>query len=95
MQNGLIFSGVLCGKNHIKWAAKGDRKAGEMMTLYVCPRANGSLDVKPEEVMVSSDLIDVVNAKLLQSKQFDVLFIQVDKQRDRLVFKSFIDIPKA
>lgn len=92
MQNGLFFSGALLGKNHIKWGAKGDRKAGEMMNLFICPKATTGLDVRPEEIMVPSDSIDAVNLKLLHMKQFDTVFLQVEKQRERLVFKSFMDI---
>lgn len=93
MQNGLIFGGALLGKSHIKWGAKGDRKEGEMLNLYICPKAsNGSLDVKPEEIMVSSEYIRQVEAKLLPLKQFDTIFIQVEKQRERLVFKNFIEL---
>lgn len=93
MQNGLIFCGALLGKIHIKWGAKADRKEGEMINLYICPKAsNGSLDAKPEEVMVSTDLIPDVERRLLTMKQFDIVFLQVEKQRERLVFKQFLDL---
>ncbi len=93
MQNGLIFCGALLGKSHIKWGAKADRKEGEMLNLYICPKAsNGSLDAKPEEVMVSTDLISDVERRLLTMKQFDIVFLQVEKQRERLVFKQFLDL---
>ena len=93
MQNGLIFCGALLGKSHIKWGAKADRKEGEMLNLYICPKAsNGSLDAKPEEVMVSTDLIPDVERRLLTMKQFDIVFLQVEKQRERLVFKQFLDL---
>ncbi|NCD15391.1 MAG: hypothetical protein EOL92_09215 [Bacteroidia bacterium] len=93
MQNGLIFVGALLGKSHIKWGAKADRKEGEMLNLYICPKANGtSLDVKPEEVMVPADAISSVEARLSAMKQFDTVFLSVDKQRERLVFKSFVEL---
>lgn len=93
MQNGLIFCGALLGKSHIKWGAKADRKEGEMLNLYICPKANaGSLDVKPEEVMVATADIPLVETKLQTMKQFDTVFLQVEKQRERLVFKSFVDL---
>lgn len=93
MQNGLIFCGALLGKSHIKWGAKADRKEGEMLNLYICPKAStGSLDSKPEEVMVPTDLIPEVERKLLPMKQFDIVFLQVEKQRERLVFKQFLDL---
>lgn len=93
MQNGLIFCGALLGKSHIKWGAKADRKEGEMLNLFICPKAsNGSLDAKPEEVMVSTDLMPDVERRLLTMKQFDIVFIQVEKQRERLVFKQFLDL---
>jgi len=92
MQNGLIFCGALLGKSHIKWGAKADRKEGEMLNLFVCPKdTSGTLDVKPEEVMVPADAISSVEAKLRTMKQLDTVFLSVEKQRDRLVFKSFVD----
>lgn len=93
MQNGLIFGGALLGKSHIKWAARADRKEGEMLNLYICPKASGgSLDVKPEEVMVPADQIVAVTGRLMAMKQFDTVFLQVEKQRERLVFKGFLDL---
>lgn len=93
MQNGLILAGALLGKKHVKWGAKTDRVAGEMLNVYVCPKVNGNgLDVTPEEVMVPVDQIPMVEAKLSTLKQFDVVFMAVDKQRERLVFKQFIDL---
>jgi len=93
MQNGLIFCGALLGKSHIKWGAKADRKEGEMLNLYVCTKdTSGSLDVKPEEVMVPADAISSVETKLKTLKQLDLIFLSVEKQRDRLVFKSFVDL---
>ena len=91
MQNGLIFGGALLGKSHIKWGAKADRKPGEMLNLFICPKS-ASLDVKPEEVMVPSENITQVESRLLTMKQFDTIFIQVEKQRERLVFKNFIEL---
>lgn len=93
MQNGLILCGAILGKKHIKWGDKGDRKAGEMLTLYVCPKSdNGSLDVQPVELSVASDDIPSVDIKLATKKQFDVVFMQVEQFRDRLSFKQFIEL---
>jgi hypothetical protein len=34
----------------------------------------------------------MLETKLQAMKQFDTVFLQVEKQRERLVFKSFVDL---
>lgn len=95
MQNGLIMCASILDFSHFKWAAKENRPAGEMMTLHLCPKTpDGSLDVKPSEVSVPQDFMGAVQLKLKSLKQFDTVFVSVEQQRDRLVFKSFFEMPK-
>lgn len=96
MQNGLILYAAILGFTHIKWSAKGERQAGEMLTLHLCPKTEGgSLDAKPSEIFVPQDSMSTVQLKLRTLKQFDPVFVSLEQQRDRLVFKSFVDFPGA
>lgn len=95
MQQGFMICAVLLGASHIKWAAKEGRAAGEMVTLYLCPQAvDGGMGERPCEVMVQHEDIPSVNAKLQTLKQFDTVMINLDKQRDRLVYRGFFEFPK-
>ena len=45
-------------------------------------------------VSVPQDFMGAVQLKLKSLKQFDTVFVSVEQQRDRLVFKSFFEMPK-
>lgn len=96
MQNGLMMCAALLGVKHIKWGAnKEGRKEGEMITLFMCPKSSdGSLDVQPQEINVSADDVQTVQKRLITAKQFDVFIVSLDKQKERLIFKGFFDLPK-
>lgn len=96
MQNGLMMCAALLGVKHIKWGAnKEGRKEGEMMQLFLCPKSSdGSLDVQPQVITVSSDEVPAVQKRLITAKQFDTFLVNLEMQKDRLIFKSFFELPK-
>ena len=53
MQQGMLIIGSLLGIRHFKWEANANRKAGEMLTLYICPKTEGgTLDAEPCSISI-------------------------------------------
>lgn len=86
---GLTMTAALLGYSHFRYPAKGERPAGEMMTLYMCEQTNGNLEVKPVEVSVPQDQISNVMMHIRKFVQFDLLTVKLTLQRERLVFNAF------
>lgn len=101
MQQGTMIFGALLGINHIKWGDKGDRKAGEMLTIFLCPKTDGgTLDAEPVTVSVPSENVASAMLKLKEMKQFEPMLVSVSplpaRQGERQVrfqYRGFFDLP--
>lgn len=102
MQQGTIIYGALLGINHFKWAAKPDRPAGEMLTIYLCPKTEGgTLDAEPITISVPSENVPSAMMKLKELKQFDLAMVSVQplparpgERQVRFAYRGFFDLPR-
>lgn len=99
MFGGVSVKGVLIGFRHFKYAARGDRAAGEMLSFHMCPKANGSLDgVQVFSISVPSEQVQATRAFLEGRKQFEQLEVSVDvlparkeNEPPRYMLKGFVE----
>lgn len=99
MYSGVSVEGLLIGMRYFKYAAKGDRAAGEMLSFHMCPKANGTLDgVQVFSISVPGEQVQATRSFLDSRKQFDHLKVAVDvlparkeNEPPRYMLKGFIE----
>lgn len=102
MQQGMLIIGSLLGIRHFKWEANANRKAGEMLTLYICPKTEGgTLDAEPCSISVPSENVPSALGTVQKKKQFDTVVVSVQQvpgrngERDRLMYRCFYDLSQV